>query len=126
MKIAALGIVPASAVLETRGRTSGLVRRVPIVIGRHGGQRYLVSMLGPGVDWIRNAEVDDGRAVLVHGRHEPVRLVEVPVEDRAPIIKDYLRVAPGARPHIRVDRKAPVAEFATVAGDHPVFRIVPE
>ena len=34
-----------------------------------------------------------------------------------------LQVAPGARPHLPVDRTAPLTEFARIAADYPVFRI---
>ncbi len=54
----------------------------------------------------------------------PVELQEVDPADRAPILKRFLAVAPGARPHIPVDRHAPLADFARVAPDHPVFRVV--
>ena len=64
--------------------------------------------------------------VLRHGRREPVRLEEVPPRDRAPILRQYLQVAPGARPHIPVDRRAPLADFDRIADRYPVFRIRPE
>jgi hypothetical protein len=48
---------------------------------------------------------------------------EVDVRDRAPIIRRYLEVAPGARPHIPVDRGAPLADFERVSPEYPVFRI---
>lgn len=123
MRVAGRGLFPGSAVLETRGRSSGLPRRVPVAVARYRGARYLVSMLGADVDWIRNARADDWQAVLVHGRREPVRLVEVPVAERAPVIKRYLVLAWGARPHIPVRWTAPVREFEAIAADYPVFRV---
>jgi hypothetical protein len=47
----------------------------------------------------------------------------VEVEKRAPILKEYLRRAPGARPHIPVDKDAPRAEFEQIAPEYPVFRV---
>jgi hypothetical protein len=38
-------------------------------------------------------------------------------------LRRYLKLAPGARPHIPVDRRAPLAEFEAIAADYPVFRI---
>lgn len=112
-------------VLEVRGRSSGRAVEVPLVVLRDGGERYLVSMLGPDAQWIRNARADGDRATLRDGRRrDAVRLVEVPVGERAPLLKRYLAVAPGARPHVRVDRHAPLDEFAAVAADYPVFRVV--
>jgi hypothetical protein len=113
-------------VLEVRGRSSGRTVEVPLVVLRQGGERYLASMLGSGANWVRNARADGGRAVLRDGkRRDEVRLVEVPADERAPLLKAYLAVAPGARPHIPVDRRAPLAEFEAVAADYPVFRVTP-
>jgi hypothetical protein len=52
-----------------------------------------------------------------------VRLIEVPPDERAPVIKAYLERAVGARPHIPVDHSAPVDAFAPIAAAYPVFRI---
>jgi hypothetical protein len=80
-------------------------------------------MLGERANWVRNLRADDGRAMLRHGRKEAVRLDEVPVAQRPPILRRYLEVAPGGRPHIPVDRRAPVEEFERVAPQIPVFSI---
>ncbi|WP_281688931.1 nitroreductase/quinone reductase family protein [Pseudonocardia thermophila] len=118
-------LAPAEWVtLEVVGRRSGRVVSAPLVVAEHEGERYLVAMLGESTNWVRNVRAAGGRAVLCHGRRERVRLVEVPVTERAPILRRYLAVAPGARPHVAVDRCAPLAEFARVAADHPVFRVV--
>jgi hypothetical protein len=118
------GVLPDYWVsLETRGRKTGRVHAIPVVIGEYEGGRYLVSMLGERSGWVPNIRAAGGRAVIKHGRRQEVLLVEVPVDQRAPIIKAYLRRANGARPHIRVAHNAPIAEFEKVAADHPVFRI---
>jgi len=49
--------------------------------------------------------------------------VEVPVGERAPVLKAFLQRAPGARPHIPVDKGAPLAEFERIASQVPVFRV---
>jgi hypothetical protein len=112
--------------LETRGRRSGRASLVQLVMAQVGTERYLVSMLGDNADWVRNAHASAGTAVLRHGTTENVRLEDVPVSRRAPILKAYLQVAPGARPHFDVSRDAPLAEFEKVAARYPVFRIVPD
>lgn len=112
-----------AAALEITGRRSGRVISFPVAIADVEGERYLVSMLGANVNWVRNLTAVGGRAVLRHGRRESVYLEEVEPAARAPILRRYLQVAPGARPHIPVDRRAPLAEFARIAADYPVFRI---
>ena len=120
------GVWPSRlAALDVRGRCSGKTITLPIVIAEVDGERYLVSMLGNGAGWVRNVRADDGRAVLRHGRTEVVRLDEVPVLDRPPFLKEYVRVAPGGRPHIPVDKSAPVGDFEAIAADYPAFRITP-
>jgi deazaflavin-dependent oxidoreductase (nitroreductase family) len=123
----AAGIAPRRvAALEITGRRSGRVISFPVVIADLDGDRYLVSMLGVNANWVRNLKTAGGRAVLRHGRRERVHLEEVEPRTRAPILRRYLQVAPGARPHIPVDRRAPLTEFARIAADYPVFRIHPQ
>ena len=120
----AAGIWPKRvAALEIRGRRSGRVISFPVVIADLQGERYLVSMLGEQANWVRNLRAAGGRAVLRHGRRETVHLDEVDPSARAAILKRYLQVAPGARPHIPVDRRAPLDDFERVAPGYPVFRI---
>jgi hypothetical protein len=109
--------------VEVVGRRSANVVSFPVVVAELNGERYLVSMLGEDSNWVRNVRAAGGRVALRRrGRHE-VRLVEVPIGERAPILRRYLQVAPGARPHIPVDQHAPLEEFAQIAPDYPVFRI---
>ncbi|MFB9317301.1 nitroreductase family deazaflavin-dependent oxidoreductase [Cryptosporangium minutisporangium] len=111
------------AVLEVRGRRSGTKVAVPVVIADYEGCRYLVSMLGARANWVLNVQAADGTATLVHNGEQVVHLVEVPIDDRPPILRRYLEVAPGARPHIPVARTAPLSDFRRVAERYPVFRI---
>lgn len=111
------------ATLEVTGRRSGRAVSFPVVIADFEGEQYLVSMLGEGANWVANVRAADGRAVLRRGRREAVVLEEVAVPQRAPILRRYLQCAPGARPHIPVDRRAPLEEFEAAAPRFPVFGI---
>jgi hypothetical protein len=120
-----LGIAPNYLVtLEVTGRRSGRRIAFPLVMAVADGERYLVSMFGTEVAWVRNLRAADCRAVLRHGRTEHVRLEEIAVEKRAPILKAYLRRAPGARAHVPVDKDAPLEKFEAIAAQIPVFRVV--
>jgi deazaflavin-dependent oxidoreductase (nitroreductase family) len=120
----AIGLLPKrAAMLEIRGRRSGRVISFPVATADFQGERYLVSMLGGNVNWVHNLRAAEGRAVLRHGRRETVHLEQVDPSVSAPILRRYLEVAPGARAHIPVDRKAPLQEFERIAPDYPVFRI---
>ena len=109
--------------LEVRGRRSGRVRSFPVMVADLDGERYLVAMLGEHASWVSNVRAAGGRAVIRHGRLEAVALEEVDASERAPILRRYLQVAPGARAHIPVDRHAPIGEFERIAADYPVFRV---
>jgi F420H(2)-dependent quinone reductase len=123
-RLGSAGVWPGRlATLEVRGRRSGRVISLPVVIARYEGERYLVAMLGERTSWVRNVRAAGGRAVLRHGVAEPVRLEEIDPSIRPPVLRRYLEVAPGGRPHIPVDRRAPLAEFEQVAARYPVFRI---
>ncbi len=109
--------------LEVIGRKSGKVIRFPLVMLVQGEERYLVSMLGAEANWVRNIRAAGGKATLRHGIREVVILEEMDIQERAVIIKAYLQIAPGARPHIPVDKDAPIAKFEQIAPKIPVFRI---
>jgi deazaflavin-dependent oxidoreductase (nitroreductase family) len=110
--------------LEVTGRKSGRTISLPVAVTVVHGERYLVSMLGEQVNWVHNVRAAGGRAVFRrHGREE-VLLEEVPTEQRAPILKAYLKRAPGARPHVPVNKDAPLAEFEKIAAAFPVFQVV--
>jgi len=84
----ALGIAPNYLVtLEVRGRRSGRSISLPLVMVIIEGERYLVSMLGAEVDWVRNVKAAGGNVTLRHGRREEVHLEEVAADRRAPALK---------------------------------------
>lgn len=49
----------------------------------------------------------------------------MPAAERAPVLRRYVALAPGARPHIPLDPDAPLADFERIADRYPVFRIEP-
>ncbi len=99
--------------LEGTRRKSGRTLSLPVVVAIVEGERYLVSMLGENVSWVRKS-----------GGREEIQLEEVPADQRAPILKAYLQRAPGARPHVPVNKDAPLPEFQMIAAAFPVFRVV--
>jgi F420H(2)-dependent quinone reductase len=110
--------------LEVTGRRSGRRISLPLVMAVMDGQRYLVSMLGENAAWVQNVRAENGKAILEHGRREEVRQEEIPIEQRAPVLKAYLQRAPGARPHVPIDKDAAFSEFVRIADQIPVFRVL--
>ena len=122
--LASLGVASNYLVtLEVTGRKSGRIASLPVVLAIVAGQRYLVSMLGENVQWVHNVRAAGGRAVLRSGGREQIQLEEVPTDQRAPILRAYLQRAPGARPHVPVNKDAALAEFERIAAAFPVFRV---
>ncbi len=119
-----VGILPERFVtLKVVGRKSGKVISFPLAMTAMNGERYMVSMLGEDANWVLNVQAAGGKAELIHGSREQVLLKEVDVGQRAPILKAYLQIAPGARPHIPVSKDAPISEFEKIAAAFPVFRV---
>ena len=112
-------------VLEVAGRRSGQTRRFPVAMADYHGELYVVSRLGGRSNWVRNIRAAAGIVTIRHGRRRRCRLVEIPVQDRAPIIKAYLTQVPFGRLHVAVDRTAAVSAFEAIAGRYPVFRVEP-
>jgi deazaflavin-dependent oxidoreductase (nitroreductase family) len=122
--LAAAGVGPRWLVMvEVTGRRSGKTISFPAVIADFDNARYLVSMLGEDTNWVRNVRAAGGHAVLRHGGREAVRLQEVDVSRRAPILRCYLQRAPGARAHIPVDYRAPVEASEPIATRYPVLQV---
>jgi deazaflavin-dependent oxidoreductase (nitroreductase family) len=121
-----LGLPPRfQAALEVRGRMSGRRRSIPVVIATVEGERYLVSMLGSESDWVKNVDAAHGDAVIRQGRRRRVHLVEVPTQERAPILREYVRIASSGRQHFPLAVGAPLCEFEALAERYPVYRIDP-
>jgi F420H(2)-dependent quinone reductase len=110
--------------LEVPGRRSGRTVDLPLVMAEVGGERYLVSMLGEGVNWVRNVRAAGARPSCATATARRCASRESPPERRAPVLKAYLGRAPNARTHVPVDKDAPLEEFERVAPRFPVFRVV--
>ena len=82
-------------------------------------------MLGAHSEWVQNVRAASGEAFIRRGRSNPVKLIELPPEDRAPILKAWCTVANSGRRHLPVFFDAPLSAFEAIATDYPVFRIDP-
>lgn len=121
-----IGLPPRiQAALEVRGRASGRTRTVPVVIATVEGDSYLVSMLGPRSEWVKNVEAANGDAVIRQGRRRHVHLVPVGPSERATVLREYVRIATSGRTHFPLPVGAPLSEFQAIAERYPVYRIDP-
>jgi len=82
-------------VLTVTGRKSGEPRTAPVAVVPIGGQRYLFQAY-PKAAWVANARVAE-TATLTRGRRgQTVRLVELPVEERRPILRELVANSPAS------------------------------
>ncbi|MFI5365201.1 MAG: nitroreductase family deazaflavin-dependent oxidoreductase [Candidatus Binatia bacterium] len=124
-RVYSLGLVPDFLVtLEVKGRLRSRMHSTALVVAECNGEKYVVAMLGTSTAWVRNVQATGGEAIVRHGRSQNVRLVEVPRDQRAPVLKAYLQRAIVARPHFPVAWNAPLDAFEKVAARYPVFRII--
>lgn len=130
--LAGIGLTPANTVrLEVRGRRTGRVRAFVVTTATWRGEQYLVSLAGES-DWVRNLRAADGDAVIRHGYRHHVRTIELPVEQRAPVLSAYLgkralskSPSGAARDYFGVEPNPPLDELERIAERYPVFRVVP-
>ncbi len=113
--------------LTVTGRKSGKPRQTPITPMIVDGHRYVVAGL-PGSDWERNARANP-LATLTQGRRaEPVRMVEMPVDEARPLLRRFPELVPTGVGFIKgaglVTEGTP-DEFEALAGTCAVFRFDP-
>ena len=115
-----------SRVLTVAGRRSGEARSTPVNLLELDGRRYLVAPRG-NTQWVRNARAAGEGELRVGRRVDRVALTELPVEQRVPVLRVYLRrwgwevgrFVEGLSKH------SSDAEIAAVAPGMPVFHVTP-
>jgi deazaflavin-dependent oxidoreductase (nitroreductase family) len=111
--------IGSQALLTVAGRKTRQPRSTPVSIATVAGERFVVAAF-PEADWVKNGRAA-GVATITSGRTtEHVRLIEVPVEDRPPILRAFLEQVRGGR---RFFGTSDPAEVAAAAARFPVFRI---
>jgi deazaflavin-dependent oxidoreductase (nitroreductase family) len=112
------------SILEVRGRRSGDWQRTPVNVLRQDGNRYLVSPRGE-TQWARNLRAAQRCRLRLGAQVEEVKATEVPDDERAPMLRAYLRQwTKETRAHFEISGPdAPEDEFRKIAPNHPVFRV---
>ena len=124
--VTGLGLTPQILLtLQVINRRNGRLSATVLAVATYEGNRYLVSMLGDGSEWVQNVRAAAGNAFIKRGRSRPVTLTELPPNERAPILKAWCQVATSGRQHLPIPYDAPESAFEAIAADYPVFRINP-
>lgn len=116
--------IGTSSLLTVRGRKSGQPYTVPVLLVEQDGQRWLVAPYGV-VQWVRNIRAA-GTATLTRGRRsEVIAVTELPAQEAAPVLKQYLLlpVAAGVRAYFDATKDSPLEAFERESARHPVFKI---
>jgi hypothetical protein len=132
--LTSVGLAPRDAVtLQVRGRTSGTLRRVPILRTRYQGNDYLVALAGQS-QWVRNVRAARGAAVIRRGRARHVRLEELAPAARPDIIAEYLCAgrrrsgadanANQARFYFGLGPDPSIDDIRAIVDHYPVFRVI--
>jgi deazaflavin-dependent oxidoreductase (nitroreductase family) len=110
--------------LRVRGRTSGEWRSNPVNLLTVEGTRYLVAPRGH-TQWVRNLRVAGTGELRVGRRTETFRATEVADDEKAPILRAYLKrwKAEVGVFFDGVSGTSPDDELLRIAPDHPVFRL---
>jgi len=111
-----------TSLLTVRGRQSGQPHTVPVIPVEQDGYRFLVAPYGV-VQWVRTVRAA-GTATLTRGRHsEEITVTELPAQQAAPVLKQYLSQVATVQPYFDATRDAPLEAFEREVPRHPVFQI---
>jgi hypothetical protein len=109
-------------ILSIPGRKTGKMRSTPVSVLHVNGQRYVVT--GFETQWVKNAR-KTGWGTLRRGwKHERVAVVELPVEERGPILREFPRQVPHGVAYFEKLLNLPgdPEAYASAAPRCPVFR----
>jgi deazaflavin-dependent oxidoreductase (nitroreductase family) len=112
--------------LTVTGRRSGQPRTFPIAVLPLAGGRYIVQAF-PNAAWVANARAADTVTLTRGRRSSTVRLVEVSVEERRPLLREVVETQPASAAQRYVTTglaAAPTPDGVAAAAERiAVFRI---
>lgn len=124
-----LGLTARTVTLEVVGRKSGRNIRVSLSRTDCNGRQYFVS-LGGESDWVQNVRMAGGKAVILSGGRKEIMLEEIPLEERAPVLWQYVQSrafthsgAQSARHFFGLSSHPTLEDMKLVAERFIVFRI---
>ena len=117
-------VIGTMRLLSVQGRKSGKLRTTPVSPLMVEGERYIIAGL-EGADWVKNVRIA-GWGTLARGRdQERVNLVELPLQERAPVLREFPRKVPHGVQFFRqlYGISGTSEEFEALASRCPVFRV---
>jgi deazaflavin-dependent oxidoreductase (nitroreductase family) len=109
--------------LSVPGRRSGHLRSTPVALLDYDGACWLVAGFAEA-DWVKNIR-SSGWGILTKGTTNlHVRVAEVTGDMRASILQAFVQHIPGGSFGFSLESDAPLEAFATIADEHPIFRLI--
>jgi deazaflavin-dependent oxidoreductase (nitroreductase family) len=105
--------------LSVAGRKSGQIRSTPVSIATVDGERYVVAAFADA-DWVKNVRAAQSETLKRGAAVEQVRLDELPVDQRGPVLRAFLVQVPGG---VRFFGSQTPDEVVANAESYPVFRV---
>jgi deazaflavin-dependent oxidoreductase (nitroreductase family) len=105
--------------LSVAGRKSGQIRSTPVSIATVDGERYVVAAFA-NADWVKNVRAAQSETLKRGAAVEQVRLDELPVDQRGPVLRAFLVQVPGG---VRFFGSQTPDEVVANAESYPVFRV---
>ncbi|WP_405497988.1 nitroreductase/quinone reductase family protein [Nocardia sp. NBC_00511] len=81
--------------LTVRGRRSGELRTFPIAVNALDGGRYIFQAF-PKAAWVANVRAADTVDLIRGRKSSTVRLVEVAVDERRPLLRELVSTSPAS------------------------------
>jgi deazaflavin-dependent oxidoreductase (nitroreductase family) len=111
----------SQALLTVPGRRTREPRSTPVSIATVNGRRFVVAAFAEAA-WVHNVRAAGAGTLKRGGSIERVRLTELPVEQRDPVLRAFLQQVRGG---VRFFGTADADEVAAAASRFPVFEISP-
>jgi deazaflavin-dependent oxidoreductase (nitroreductase family) len=105
--------------LSVRGRKTGELRSTPVSITMVDGACYIVAAFADAA-WVKNVRAAGSGSLSRGWTSEEVRLIELPVDERGPVLRGFLRQVRGG---VRFFGSEDPDEVAAAADRYPVFRV---
>ncbi|HEX7658276.1 MAG TPA: nitroreductase family deazaflavin-dependent oxidoreductase [Pseudonocardiaceae bacterium] len=114
--------------LTVRGRRTGQPRTFPIAVVPLDGQHYVIQAY-PKAAWVANVRAADTVTLTRGRRSSTARLVELPVDERRPVLRDLISASgrsAGKRLVTTGQAESPTPEGVAASADKiAVFRVEP-
>lgn len=117
------------ALLNVRGRKSGVLRTTPVALARAADGWLLVAVFGVS-DWSRNLEAAQAAEITQRRETTKVKARRLGPQEAAPVLRDSIADAPGVirrmtSRYFTATVDSALEDWEQEAVEHPVFLLTP-